>query len=93
MKKVLIIIPHYFPGFKFGGPQQSVKNIVDTFGEDVAFYIYTQNTDYGSNEQYEGMDTGKWINTGNSSVMYMPKKKFYEKKLVELYKEFETIYT
>lgn len=92
MKKVLIIIPYYFPGFKFGGPQQSVKNIVDAFGEDVVFYIYTQNTDYCSSEQYEGVDTGKWIKTGNSSVMYMLKKKFYGKKLVELYKEFEIIY-
>ena len=92
MKKVLIIIPHYFPGYKYGGPERTVKNIVDTFGENVKFYIYTQNTDYGSDKPYKDIDTEKWIDNGNSSIMYMTKEKFLGKRLVKLYRQFEIIY-
>ena len=43
--KVLIFIDWYKPGFKAGGPIQSVSNIVSQLGKDYEFYIITRDTD------------------------------------------------
>ena len=55
MKKILILVPYYFPGYRSGGPQQTIKNLVDTFADEASFYIYTQNHDLGIKMPYENI--------------------------------------
>lgn len=92
MKKILILISYYFPGTRSGGPQQTIKNLVDMFSHVAEFYIYTQNHDLGIKEEYQGIEFNKWIKRGNSNVMYVSSDEYY-KKLAELYREFKIIYS
>lgn len=94
MKKILILIPHFFPGYRSGGPQQSIKNLIDIYGGNKAeFYIYTQNYDLGCEEPYENIEENKWLDFGNSKIMYVNRKMYFGKKLEELYNSFEIIYS
>lgn len=92
MNKVLILNPYYFPGYRSGGPQQTIKNIVDAFGDKCEIYILTQNHDLGIVEPYENIATNVWIQTGNAKVKYLSAKDYSYKQIKKAYEEFEVIY-
>mgnify|MGYP006922489383 CR=1 FL=1 len=43
VKKVLIIMGRYLPGYKDGGPVRSIKNLVDRLG-DILYFFTQHNT-------------------------------------------------
>lgn len=93
MKKILILIPYYIPGFKSGGPQQTIKNLTELFGYQVNIYIYTQNCDLDERIPYENIETEKWIKVGNANVMYEKPELYCGKTMEKLYNEFRVIYS
>lgn len=92
MKKILIVIPYYFPGYRAGGPQQTIKNIVEAFGNDAEFHIYTQNHDLNIDKPYGGIKNNCWTKFGNAKVMYVSSDEYCGSRLRELYSEFDIIY-
>ena len=70
MSKTMILNPYYYPGFRSGGPQRTVMNIADAFGDKNDIYILTQNCDMGNSESYN-VETHKWIRVRNANVMYL----------------------
>lgn len=70
MKKILIFNAYYWPGFKSGGPQQSILNLVDTFGDKAHFYLITQNHDIQSADVYKEVKTDAWNKVGKAQVFY-----------------------
>ncbi|MEO0896480.1 MAG: glycosyltransferase [Bacteroidota bacterium] len=58
---ILILIDWFLPGYKAGGPIQSVRNLTLAMKEHFRFSILTTNTDEGSDEPYEGVVTNQWI--------------------------------
>lgn len=80
MIKILVLIPYYFPGYKSGGPQQTIRNIIDAFGDKAQFYVYTLIHDFGSNNPYEGIKCNKWLKKGNAKVMYVSDQDYCGKK-------------
>lgn len=93
MKKVLVLIPYYYPGFRSGGPQQTIQNVIDVFGEKVKLCIYTQNFDLGETKTYDNVEYNKWIKSDNVEVMYVPYEEYCGKRLEEVYKKFDYIYS
>lgn len=91
--KILIIIPFFYPGYKIGGPQRTIENVVDCFGDKADFYIYTINHDMGETEPYDGIETGKWLPYKNAQIMYLPDKEYYGKTFEEMYLKFDIIYS
>lgn len=59
-KKVLIFIDWYLPGYKAGGPIQSIANLVAHLKDDFEFSIITQDTDYCETEPYKGIKSNEW---------------------------------
>lgn len=92
-KKVLIICAYFYPGFRSGGPQQSVINMVDAFGDKSDIYILTQNHDAGISEPYEGLSTNVWLPFGKAKVKYLPAKDFRYKGIRREYKKFDTVFS
>ncbi len=92
MKKVLILNPCYYPGFRSGGPQRTVMNLVDVFGETNDIYILTQNCDMGCSESYD-VDTHKWVRVGYANVMYLPPNEYNIKSIKKISESFDTIYS
>ena len=92
MSKTLFLNPYYYPGFRSGGPQRTVMNIADAFGDKNDIYILTQNCDMGCSESYD-VETHKWIRVGNANVMYLPPKDYNIKSIKKYSADFDTVYS
>lgn len=93
MKKVLLLNPYYEPGYRSGGPQQTIKNLVDVYGSRCQFFILTQNHDKGSEVPYEGIQTDIWLDVGKAKVKYLSAKNYDVKHFKREYRHFDIIYT
>lgn len=70
MKKVLVVIGSYLPGFKAGGPVRSISNLTAGLSsEDYSFYILTLDHDFKERARYD-VPINEWIPLGNSQVWY-----------------------
>lgn len=73
MKKVLVVIGAYLPGFKAGGPVRSIANLVAGLGSEVySFHVLTHDHDFKEKQRYD-VPTNKWLPVGNSQVWYTNK--------------------
>ena len=59
-KKVLIFIDWYLPGYKAGGPIQSVSNLVEHLKDEFDFSIVTRDTDYCESTPYKNVKSNEW---------------------------------
>lgn len=92
MKKVLIINSHYYPGWRSGGPQQTIMNIVDVFGSKTNIYILTHNYDMGEQEPYPDIRYDTWTTVGKAQVYYSSKKNFNMSFLKKMVNQFDLVY-
>lgn len=92
MSKILFLNPYYYPGFRSGGPQRTVMNIVDAFGEENDINILTQNCDMGCAESYD-IETHKWIRVGNANVMYLSPENYNIKSIKKYSADLGTVYS
>lgn len=83
-KSILIFVPHYLPGSKFGGPIQSVANIVDWINEEIRIKIITSDRDFLNKEPYKDIDINSWNKVGNAEVLYLSPKKINFKNLKQI---------
>jgi glycosyltransferase involved in cell wall biosynthesis len=90
-KKVLLLCQYYFPGYRAGGPQQTIKNVVEEFGDSTEFFILTCNHDLGSTEKYSDVRDG-WNQVGKAKVMYLADGDFNRKKISHYAEEMDIIY-
>lgn len=82
-KKVLIIYDYFYPGYRAGGPVQSLTNLAVELNSDYEIYVITSNHDLLSPEKYEGVITNRWNKTklpGNISTQVFYADKTYPKK-------------
>lgn len=66
----MIFIDWYLPGYRAGGPIQSIANLVGRL--PYHFWIITSRYDHRSAEPYPGIPTGEWVSRRpNEQVMYL----------------------
>ena len=94
MEKILVFLEYYIPGYKSGGPLQTIKNIVDILGEDVYFSIVTRDRDVGDPKPYEGVNVDVWCDLGRARVLYLSPERITLSKMKALMqeKDYDTIY-
>ena len=73
-KKILIFIDWFLPGYKAGGPIQSIANFVNNFGDIFDISIVTSNKDLGATKPYDGIKSNVWVVKDNYRVKYLDKK-------------------
>ncbi len=73
--KVLVFIDYYLPGFKAGGPLQSIANMITHLGDDIDFDIVTRDRDLGDARPYETASNGCWQSWGKARVRYVSSSK------------------
>lgn len=85
MKKILILVDWFAPGYKAGGPIQSCVNICAALSRQYNIFVLTTDTDHGETSPYPGIATGQWITdeTLQVSVCYLEKKTLSAKKIKE----------
>ncbi len=70
-KKVVVLVDWYLPGYKAGGPIQSVSNIVGHLKDEFDFCIITSDTDLHATEPYSSIRADEWnIRDDGSKVYY-----------------------
>lgn len=68
---VLVLLAHYLPGYKSGGPIRSIANLVEALGDRLDFRIVTSNRDAGEATPF-AVETGCWTAVGKAQVCYVP---------------------
>lgn len=58
--KILILIDWFYPGYKAGGPIQSVLNLLVILKEKYDIYILTTDTDHGESQPYQNVVSNQW---------------------------------
>ncbi len=90
-KKVLFVCQYFFPGFRAGGPQQTVKNIIEVYADKADFFILALNRDLGSNEVYP-YESGIWHNYSNVKIMYLPESEYSISTISSAAKDMDIVY-
>lgn len=93
-KKVLVFIDWYLPGFKAGGPIQSVANLVAHLKQEVDFYIVTRNTDYLEEIPYPDTQADVWLEKDGVRVYYISAENLNRNTIKQLILKtpFDTVY-
>ena len=85
---ILIFTDWYVPGYKAGGPIQSVFNLAQLLSKDFKVKVVTRNTDLNSVEGYSGIIADTWVQlSDNHEVMYLSKVNTNFKKIKQLVKQ------
>jgi glycosyltransferase involved in cell wall biosynthesis len=69
---VLVLLSHYLPGYKAGGPIRSIANIVEALGDELDFRVVTSDRDIGSDVPFAQVDLCRWVPMGKAQVFYLP---------------------
>lgn len=70
MKKILIFIDWYEPGFKGGGPIRSIVNFARHMNNSYELFVFTSDRDLGDSKPYQNIESDKWIKKNDSTVFY-----------------------
>lgn len=85
---ILIFTDWYVPGYKAGGPIQSVFNLAQLLSKDFKVKVVTRNTDLNSDEDYPGLMADTWVQmSDNHQVMYLSKANINFKTIKQLIKQ------
>lgn len=71
MKKILIFVDSFLPGFKGGGPVTSIANLNTLINDTFDILICTRNCDFGDKIPYEHIESNKIVVYKNFKVIYL----------------------
>jgi len=93
-KKILIFIDWFIPGYKAGGPIQSVVNLINHLGNEYDFDVVTSNKDLGEVAAYQNLSFNKWIERENCRVIYLDGESQNLKRYREILREkyYDSVY-
>lgn len=83
---IYIFADWYAPGYKAGGPIQSVVNLAQLLSNENNVKVITRNTDYGSIMPYPNLENNTWINISGVEVLYLSKENTTFKSIKDLCK-------
>ena len=68
---ILTLVAYYLPGYKAGGPIQTLANMVGKLGDEFQFKIITADRDFDDTKPYPGIKLDGWNRVGKADVFYM----------------------
>ena len=92
MKKVLILMGRYLPGYKDGGPVRTIKNLTDILGDEYDIRIMCHDRDHGDEMPYSNINVNTYNKVGNAKVYYVKNGKFTFKILLKEIKKVDVVY-
>jgi glycosyltransferase involved in cell wall biosynthesis len=73
-KTILIFCDYFLPGFKAGGPVQSIANLINVFSDEYHFLVITSAFDLSVKTPFKNININQWntifINNDNFKVWY-----------------------
>jgi glycosyltransferase involved in cell wall biosynthesis len=95
MKKILIFIDWYLPGYKAGGPIRSMANMISSLKDEYCFYVICRNSDYLETSPYKNTKPDAWNQLSeNENVYYISEHSLSIRLLNNLIKsmDFDVVY-
>lgn len=94
-KTILILISHFTPGVKVGGPLTSAKSTINYLSDDFDFKVITFDRDFGDDTPYPNIITEQWIKVSQTDVYYIKNDREAFKSLYRILREtkFDYIYS
>ncbi len=83
LKKILVFIDWYLPGYKAGGPIKSCVSLVERLKQDYHFRIVTSDTDLNEAHPYPGIQPDTWITTQKGTEVFYCTRSFLKKINIE----------
>ena len=74
--RVLVVIGHYVPSYRAGGPVRSIAAWVAHLGNDLDISIVCLDRDLGENTPYPEVPSGTWVQHDRCRVLYLPPRAF-----------------
>jgi len=71
---ILCFVNWYLPGFRAGGPIQTVANFVEHLGEEFNIRIVCCDRDVNDNDSYQNIKVDTWNIVGKAKVFYASPK-------------------
>lgn len=68
--KLLIFVEYYLPGYKSGGPVQSVYNLIRLLKDSYTIYVITRDRDYNDTSPYPGIKVNTWLQKEGYKILY-----------------------
>lgn len=69
--RIAILLAHYLPGYRAGGPIRSIANLVQALGDEFEFRIITSDHDLESKVPYSNVIADTWVPVGKAQVIYL----------------------
>lgn len=71
MKHVLTLCDYYLPGYKAGGPIQSISSLIARLRGELRFSVVTRDRDLGAAAPYPDIEPDRWQERDGIPVLYM----------------------
>ncbi|MEM7367597.1 MAG: glycosyltransferase [Bacteroidota bacterium] len=68
--RILAMIDWYLPGYRAGGPIQSVNNLVQAMRNRFAIKVITTDTDHACSDPYEGIEGDSWNQLADGTEVF-----------------------
>ena len=88
-KKILILNGWFLPGFKGGGPVQSINNLIQNLKDKFDFYVVCGDRDLKDKKSYDNVKINEWNKLYNANIYYMSPDKQNFKGMKELLNSFD----
>lgn len=92
MKKILLLMGRYLPGYKDGGPLRTMVNVTEALGDEYDFYIAAYDRDHGDTMPYDGITYDAWNQVGKAKVWYVRPGGFTRDLILKLAEGMDLIY-
>ena len=92
--KILVLSDWYLPGYKAGGPIQSLSNLVENLKGEFNFSLVSRNTDYLESSPYPNLAADQWIEGDGLNLHYISAKKLNYSNLraILMEEEYDVVY-
>lgn len=84
---VLIVIDHYLPGYRAGGPTRTTANLAEWLGGGINFLILTKDRDYGDPTPYPNTIYQTWNQVGKAQVRYLAPEELTISSLLKIMRD------
>lgn len=68
---ILVLVKHFEPAFRFGGPIRSVANLTSVLSKEFEFRIICLNRDFREASPLDGISCGVWLQRNGAFVYYL----------------------
>ena len=86
-KTILCFVDYYLPGYKAGGPIQSIANLVENLGDEFEFYIICNDRDQLDRQPYANVKIDDWNVVSKARVFYASRKNLNFKGIMKFLNE------